>query len=612
MKFKSILRAFMLVAAISSIAVSCKEDGPGESGSGNGTITGTVSDDLGNPIEAVSVSISDLEATAVTDAEGKYTISNVPIQTMTVTFEKEGYQTSTATVTASRFNSENTATVNATLSNANAVVTGKVLDGANGNVPFAGVTVTLTGGSATAETTSGEDGTYSFGNLTIRDYTLTFSMDGYVSSTATVTTSMFDNDAATATVGDITLLKTRLLPGLTLEQIREADKWYYNEYRGGTGGTEYPRWDWSTAFMGALNYYGVHDEISEGSDIKVAGDNGNVDLTNYTSYVWGSKSITEDNKIMTVRARTFADRDGATVWSASVIDLSAATPSMVQLGENITSENTDYEDYHFDLSEYIGKEIVIAVGVYCSQANQEKHLAIKRINFTAEEMTGWDWIKGTAVPDLGEDWHLTQEMIRSTMVNESTSFSGITTYADTNDRLHAYQSWRENNHVCFGWGFMALTKDTEIFAGQGAIIKTRGGDGVVNTLVPESYFYAKFNIGANNDQITLRIRNGFGRSEDTFFKLTAITEDMEVTHLQPVDYTVSDPERFHASAAEDANGCWRFFNDDGEADTPEKYATFTYDLSSYNGKNVVLALGVYKGEKNDAESKICIHSIELN
>ena len=99
MKFKSIFRAFMLVAAISSIAVSCKEDGPGESGSGNGTITGTVSDDLGNPIEAVSVSISDLEATAVTDAEGKYTISNVPIQTMTVTFEKEGYQTSTATVT---------------------------------------------------------------------------------------------------------------------------------------------------------------------------------------------------------------------------------------------------------------------------------------------------------------------------------------------------------------------------------------------------------------------------------------------------------------------------------------------------------------------------------
>ena len=29
MKFKSIFRAFMLVAAISSIAVSCKEDGPG-------------------------------------------------------------------------------------------------------------------------------------------------------------------------------------------------------------------------------------------------------------------------------------------------------------------------------------------------------------------------------------------------------------------------------------------------------------------------------------------------------------------------------------------------------------------------------------------------------
>lgn len=612
MKFKSIFRTFMFIAAISSVAVSCKENGPEEGGSGNGTITGVVSDALGNPVDAVKVSIADFDGTATTDAEGKYTITDVPVQTLSVTFEKEGYQTSTVTVTASRFNSENVATVNTTLANANAKITGKVLDGTQNNAPFAGVKVTLNGETSV---TTGEDGTYLFENLTIKDYSLAFEAEGYVSSNATVAADMF-NEEAVATVGDITMLKTRLLPGLTLEQIREADKWYYNEYRGGTGGTEYPRWDWSTAFMGALNYYGVHDEISEGSDIKVAGDNDNVDLSNYASYVWGSKSITEDNKIMTVRARTFAVRntetgegDGPTIWNVGVIDLNEATPNLVQLGENITSENIDYEDFHFDLSEYVGKEIVIAVGVYCAEANKEKHFAIKRINFTAEEMTGWDWIKGTDVPGL-EGWHLTQEMVRSTMVNESTSFSGITTYSDTGDRLHAYQSWRENNHVGYGWGFMAITKDTEIFAGQGAIIKTRGGDGVVNTLVPESYFYAKFNIGAANDQITLRIRNGFGRSEDTFFKLTAITEDMEVTHLQPVNYTVSDPEKFHASEAED--GCWKFFNDAGEANAPEDYATFTYDLSGYNGKNVVLALGVYKGEKNDAESKVCIHSIELN
>ena len=53
-------------------------------------------------------------------------------------------------------------------------------------------------------------------------------------------------------------------------------------------------------------------------------------------------------------------------------------------------------------------------------------------------------------------------------------------------------------------------------------------------------------------------------------------------------------------------------NEAGGADNPDAYATFEYDLSAYDGKNVVLALGVVKGEGNNGnEDKLCIYSLEL-
>lgn len=610
MTIKSFFKTCLVTAVLGSfvfLGASCQKETPAEDG--NGTITGTVSDSNGNPVEGVTVSTNNTEGTATTGADGTYTLSNVPIETLSVTFSKEGYQTASVTVPASRF-SDGTATVNATLTVADARITGTILDGAAGNAPLEGATVTLNNGTTA---TTGSDGTFTIESLTVRDYTVTISAEGYISSTVEVTEADFNNEENTATV-DATLYKTILLPGLTLSDLQNADKWYYNEYRGGTGGTEYPRWDWSTAFMGSLNYYGQHSEIGEGSDICINSENNSTaDLNNYASYLWGSKLITEDNNIMTVRARTFADRDGATVWNVSVVDMSAAEPTAVKLGEDITSENTDYEDYHFDLSAYNGKEIVIAVGVYCAEAEKEKHFAIKRINFTKEEMTGWEWIRGTDVPGL-EGWHMTQEMVRSTMVNEKTQFSGVTTVS-SDDRTAAFQSWRENDHIGATWGFTVITKDTEIFAGQGAIIKTRGGsDYTVNTQVPESYFYSKFNISDANDQITFRLRT-FG-TNFTFFKLTAISvDDMSVKHLTP---TVKEVHTAQSDGAvqgrEEAgpDGCWKFINDVGETSDPDSYATFSYDLSEFNGKDIVLCIGVFKGEENGDENKICFYSVELN
>lgn len=600
MKIRSIFKVLMVIATIAVTAISCKENGPDEGETAVGTVSGVVNDALGNPIEGVSVTVKDFEGSALTNADGNYLINDVPVKTQIFTFAKEGYQTASVTVMAKEFDAANAAVVNATLNIANAKVKGIIYDGENGNVPMEGAKVLLNGETVTTDA----EGAYLFENLTLKEYTLTVSADGYISSAKTITEDMFDEDAV-ATL-NVTIYKTALLPGLTLDDLKKADKWYYNEYRGGNGGTEYPRWDWSTAFMASLNYRGAWQEIGEGTDLMLEKNSNAPDLDNFESYVWGSKMITEDNAIMTVRARTFGDRDGETAYGVSVIDLSSATPSVVKIGDVQRTSSTDYIDAHFDLSDYIGKEIIVALGLYRAEKNEslEKHFAIKRINFTKEPMTGWGWIKGTDIPGL-EGWHLTQEMVKSTMVQTGKEFAGITTYGDVGDRKAAKQSWRDNHHICHEWSFMALTKDTEIFAGQGALIKTRGGDGVVNTLVPESYFYTKFAVASGNNQLTFRFRNF--SSNATFFKVTAITDDMTVKHLSPSDFKAED-----ASAADD--GCWKFKNNKGEPNEAQvgEYASFTYDLSEFNGKDVVISIGVFKGEKNGDESKICFHSVSIN
>ena len=69
-------------------------------------------------------------------------------------------------------------------------------------------------------------------------------------------------------------------------------------------------------------------------------------------------------------------------------------------------------------------------------------------------------------------------------------------------------------------------------------------------------------------------------------------------------------EAEEAAAAED--GCWKFKHGSGGADTPNAYAKFVYDLSQFNGNNVVIAIGVFNGEKSSDENKLVFHSVEFN
>ncbi|MGN0191036.1 MAG: collagen binding domain-containing protein, partial [Candidatus Cryptobacteroides sp.] len=221
-------------AMLTLAATSCqKEQKPQEVQTG--TVTGTVTDNLYNPIVDVAVSVKGTALLAATAADGSFTLENVPMEKQTILFTKEGFAQASATVTAASFK-DGVANVNVQMEIGNAQITGRCLDARNGNVPLQGVTVKLNGAQST---TTGEDGTYTFTDLTVNDYELLFQKEGCVDVTIQISADQFAGDYIVK-VQDVRIGGKEILRGATLEDILKADVWHYNEYRGGKNGNDYP------------------------------------------------------------------------------------------------------------------------------------------------------------------------------------------------------------------------------------------------------------------------------------------------------------------------------------------------------------------------------------
>lgn len=604
---QTLMYAVLLGAFILSVS-SCKKDDDDAIGTSLGTITGLVTDDTGEPISDVNVIVSSVnedDISVTTGSDGKYTVENVPIKTHTVKFSKVGWLTISKTVTAAKFDADKVATVDATLINAAAKIVGTITDAKNDDAPLAGVTVSV-GVAGTA--TSGSDGTFVVEDLVVDKYTVTFTKENYAIVIRGINEADFVDGVATL---NVKMGSEELLRGLTPDDLLGADKWYYNEYRGGRASDAYPHWDWACDYMAALDFQGAWQEQNEGTTLQIRNSEDQRinpgDLDMFDSYVYGSKLITQDNKILSLRIRTHdADQADPAYFGVQVIDLSATKPVAVKVGENRTYGSADYADFDFDLSEYVDKEVIIAIGIYrAATGDYWKQLVLRAIRFADRKVEGTDWLPGT---DVIDGWKLTQEMVRSTMLQTKTSFTGISEIKGVkDDYVDAYRSWRDISHVAAEWSFVPLKKDPEVFSSEGYLIKTRG-TAEVDLEVPESYIYAKFGITEGNNQLTLKTRNfqsGSAPDHYTYFKLTAIKEDGTVTHIEPTSNTADD-----ANVVD--NGCWRFKHYNGSKDDPDSYASFAYDLSQFNGNNVVLVFGVYNGAANTSENKLTFYSIDLN
>ncbi|GHE39172.1 MSCRAMM family protein [Sphingobacterium griseoflavum] len=568
-----------------------------------GQVVGTVTSADGQPIAGVKVTLSGIkeeDQTTTSGSDGKYAFADVTYRTHAVTFEKDGWMAVGLTVTAAGFGDAGIATVDVAMISASARIVGTVTDALNAGQPLAGVTVSI--GTVGGTVTSDNNGTFAIPNLIENTYSVSFTKAGYISVVRSISPADFVDGVATLT---LQMGSEELLPGLTTIDLQGAEKWYYNEYRGGRNADAYPHWDWACNYMSTLNFRGAWQEQNEGTTLQIrnSGDDRNnpADLDVFDSFVYGSKTITEDNKILSLRVQTHnADAAAPAYFGVQVIDLSAAQPKAQKVGNNRTHAG-GYTDFDFDLSAYVGKEVIIAVGIYRqSTGDYWKQLVLRAIRFADRKVENWDWLPGTEVVP---GWKLSQETARSTMPHTKKTFTGLSPISGNRDNyVDAYRAWRNVAHVGAEWMFMPLRKDPEVFPSEGYIIKTRN-TADVDTKVPESYLYAKFSIAAGSNQLTLSTRN-FGNNF-TYFKLTAIGNDGTVTHLSPASNTAQQ-----ASAADD--GCWRFKHGDGGAGNPEAYALFTYDLSAFNGTDVTVALGVYNGEANTGENKLVIHNIKIN
>lgn len=601
-RFSCYAMLMMLFCCMAGLA-SCSDDDDADVVNGVGTITGTITDDYNAPLAGVKVAI-DGGATTTTSATGEYTLTDVPVGRTVITFSKDDYQTVSVTVTAKSY-SNGVALVNASMEYAAAKITGQILDAKNGNSPLAGVTVSV---SETQSVTTGADGKFTISNLPLDAYMVSFTKDGYATITRTVGIDQFIDGVATI---NVTMGGRQVLRDKTMDDLLNADHWYYNEYRGGRNAESYPHWDWSTDYMATMDFYGCWEEQNEGTTLQIRNNGAEqanpADLNVFDSYIYGIKHITADNAVMTVQCRTHnATADEPTVWGVQVIDLSEAEPEAVKIGDNRTLASENYSPEAFDLSAYIGKDVVIAIGTYRAKTGDYwKQLVLRRIAFANTAIDGWAWLPGTPINDELDDWTLTQEMIRSTMPQTKFSFTGISPVGGNRDNyVEAYRAWREVGHIGAEWSFVPRVKDPEPFAGEGFVMKTRGGGTPVNVEDPEAFFYTKFAIENGHNHFVMKCRN-FSGSNATFYKLTAIDDNMNVEHLQP---SKVEAQQWEAAAG----GCVKFIHEDGGAGSPEKYATFEFDLSKYNGKNVTLVLGVYKGEDNGDENKLCIYSINMN
>jgi hypothetical protein len=593
---------FALLCTFFVFTISCvTEDEP--IAEPRGSITGTVTDSEGQPIADVSVvlaAISEEEVSVTTGSDGKYIFENVTLKTRAVKFSKEGWLAVSLTVNPDKYNSERIATADVSLVFASAKISGTIKDGKNGDAPLEGVTVSV---GVAGTQTSGSEGGFTLENLIVDEYTVTFTKANYETVVKTVTEADFVEGIAHL---DVIMGSSEILRGLTYADLLTAEKWYYNEYRGGRNADAYPRWDWACNYMSVLDFRGAWQEQNEGTTLQIRNSEDErsnpADLNVFDSYVYGSKLITEDNKILSLRISTHnADAANPAYFGVQVVDLSASQPTAVKIGENRTYASGSYGDIEFDLSEYVGKEVIVAVGIYRqSTGDYWKQLVLRAMRFADRKVENWDWLPGTEVV---EGWKLTQETVRSTMPHTKKSFTGISPVSGNRDNyVDAYRAWRAVDHVAAEWFFVPLKKDPEVFPSEGYLIKTRNTPDV-NTKVPEAYLYSKFSISAGSNQLTLNTRNF--SDNFTYFKLTAIEDDGTVTHLDPQSNTADE-----ASAAED--GCWKFKHGDGGAGNPEGYASFVYDLAQFNGKDVTLSLGVYNAEANSGENKLVIHRIDLN
>ncbi|HEY3026250.1 MAG TPA: carboxypeptidase regulatory-like domain-containing protein [Pyrinomonadaceae bacterium] len=180
----------------------------GANPSPNFSIAGRVSDENGDPLADLTVSLSGSQSLATqTDADGRYSFANLPTSGVyTVSTSREHYTFIQPSVTFTTPSGDQTADFAGTLNRY--TIAGQVVNADNEGMP--GITVTLTG-SMSATTTTDSDGRFVFDDLpALEAYTVTPSAEHHTFQPASWAFEELSGDQSAEIVG---LLNTHTVQG---------------------------------------------------------------------------------------------------------------------------------------------------------------------------------------------------------------------------------------------------------------------------------------------------------------------------------------------------------------------------------------------------------------
>ncbi len=604
----------LLIALALLLPVSCvRQEQRGwwdDSSVGELTFSGVVTDTFGNVLEDVDICFRgtnmerELRHVAFSDWDGTYRIENVPSNARYITFSLPGYATVAITIDPKRFAQGGEIELSPVLEFSNAVIRGRVLSAVDGQ-PLSGVRVDC--GLAVA--TSDADGFYEIASLPLKDYTLTYTVaDG---STYTREVAMGDFTDSRVELSDLRLGGGEILPGMKWQQLADAPVWYSNNYHGSTGfgGINH----WSVGYLSAFPWVGDYRYEAEGCAlVNIAEGYEDPDPDQFIAYTYGRKRIEEGNKIFNIDMRThYATASQPAVFGLKVLNLTDGATACDDLGRG-SYASSEYSTFSFDLSRYVGKEVVLAFGIYWTE--KDYHQVSRRFCFAPRKLSVDEYLPGTPVD--GAQWPgFTRENLTSLTENPGRVFSGLNFSLNSGDgdhgacRVHnpggeqGFSLWAGTNQMMMSWSLQYVSKEVEPVNEQGYTLKTRSGVGS-DYYTPESYIYSRFHITEANDRLHLWLRT-FSSANPTVFKVTAVPlASCKAQALSPESNTAD-------TAVQAASGCWSFVHERGNGN-PAEYAEFVYDLSAYLGQDIVLAVGVHKGNTSGGEQKLCFCRIEMD
>ena len=417
------------------------------------------------------------------------------------------------------------------------------------------------------------------------DLTVTFAEEGTLANIyeavneGTLSGSDYANGQADISVS---LVERDILPGLTLSEMKSATVLSYDYYQG----------LWAhNVFRNFAKSEGIRSqEQNEGDTIQTETTRATSE-TEFNGYIYARKTITDGNKTMIVSMRTH-NTSIATRFGVMVVDLTTGARELV--GGMLSSTANSYTDQVFDLSAYVGKEVLVSTGIFYTQAcdnalpdGEQLQYVIESIRFISAAA---DW-----KTDSAENWNATVDTIAGNLLaNESVAANSLTYFQGANNDSG------NKNYIFKTWGAVSKGQDYAGIepVGEGAMIKTRNGSS--DTSDNRAFLYAKFTITEETSYLWLNARR-FSGSNHVGSALTVYTADGG-TVVAPDSTNFVMPSGGEYEVESDNWIKWH----DGDSG----YAYLKWDLSSYIGQTVVLVIGV-RNTYNSDEGKMAIQEIHL-